>query len=266
MLALAVLGSSMSLAGNALAATEIKIGGTGSALGTMRLLGDAFTKQHADIKVIVLPSLGTSGAIKAVPKGQLDIGLSARPLTEDEVKLGVVSAEYARTPQVFAVATKLAVKSLALAQMADVYSGKTVNWPGGTQIRPVLRQAGDDTTRYLKLMSKEMEAGLTIAEQREGLAFATTDQETADKVEGIPGAIGVMTLSLILSEGRDLRALTMDGADPTVANAITGKYPHVKPCYLVTKLEPSADVKLFKSFMESPAGRQVLMRTGHWIP
>jgi len=266
MLAFAILSSSMSLAGNALAAAEIRIGGTGGALGTMRLLGDAFSKQHADIKVIVLPSLGTSGAIKAVPKGQLDVGLSSRPLTEDEVKLGVRSAEYARTPLVFAVATKTAVKSLTLAQMADIYSGKTVNWPGGAQIRPVLRQAGDDTTRQLKLMSREMDAALTIAEQREGMPFATTDQEAADKAEGIPGAIGVMTLSLILSEGRDLRALTLDGADPTVANGSTGKYPHAKRCFLVTKLEPSPEVRLFKSFMESSAGREVLIRTGHWIP
>jgi phosphate transport system substrate-binding protein len=266
MLALAILSSSMSLAGNALAATELRIGGTGSALGTMRLLGDAFTKQHADIKVIVLPSLGTSGAVKAVPKGQLDVGLSARPLTEDEAKLGAMSAEYARTPLVFAVATKLKVKSLTLAQMADIYSGKTVDWPEGALTRPVLRQAGDDTTRQVKLMSKEMDAGMTIAEQRQGLPFATTDQETADKTESIPGAIGVMTLSLILSEGRDLRALTLDGADPTAANGITGKYPHVKRCFLITKLEPSAEVKLFKAFMESPAGREVLVRTGHWIP
>lgn len=266
LLACAILSSSLSLAGNALASAEIKIGGTGNALGTMRLLGEAFSKQHPEIKVIVLTSLGTSGAIKAVPKGQLDVGVSSRSLTEEEGKLGVMSAEYARTPLVFAVASKTAVRSLTLSQLADIYSGKMPNWPGGAQIRPVLRQAGDDTTRQLRLMSSEMDASLTLAEKRDGLPFATTDQEAADKAEGIPGAIAVMTLPLIVSEGRALRALALDGTDPTVVNGITGRYPYAKRCFVITKSDPSPEVKLFRSFMESPAGREVLARTGHWIP
>ncbi|MGJ7542311.1 substrate-binding domain-containing protein [Variovorax sp. LT1R16] len=266
LLAVAILSFSLASVGNAVAAAEIKIGGTGSALGAMRMVGEAFNKQHPDIRVVVLPSLGTSGAIKAVPKGQLDVGLSARPLSDDETKQGAVSVEYARTPLVFAVSPKSPIKALTLAQMADIYSGRMPEWTGGAKTRPILRQAGDDTTRQLRSMSKEMDAGLAIAEQRPGLPFATTDQEAADHAESIPGAIGVMTLSLILSEGRDLRALTLDGVDATVANATSGKYPHVKRCFVITGREPSVEARLFLSFLESSAGREVLMRTGHWVP
>lgn len=265
-LALAIFSFSLAFAGNVFAAGEVRIGGTGSALGAMRMVGDAFNKQHPEIKVVVLSSLGTSGAIKAVPKGQLDMGLSARPLSEEEGKLGALSVEYARTPLVFAVAPKSPIKALTLAQMADIYSGKTSEWAGGATIRPILRQAGDDTTRQLRAMSRDMDAGLTVAEQRPGLPFATTDQETADQAESIPGAIGVMTLSLILSEDRELRAVTIDGVDASVANARTGKYPHVKRCFVITRRDPSAETRLFMSFLESSAGREVLMRTGHWIP
>ena len=253
-------------AGEATAAEEIKIGGTGNALGTMKLLGAAFGKRNPDMRVTVLPSVGTSGAVKAVPKGALDIGLTSRHLTEEERKLGMISVEYARTPLVFAVSTKTRVRVLTLDQIADIYSGKTANWPDGSLIRPVLRQAGDDTTRQIKDLSPALDKALSAAEQRPGMPFATTDQEAADKTERIPGALGVMALALINSEHRPLRALTLDGVEPTVGNAASGKYPHAKQLFLITRSDPPAAVKRFVAFMRSPAGREILIRAGNWIP
>jgi phosphate transport system substrate-binding protein len=266
LLAFAIASTAMLFAGEAAAGEEIKIGGTGSALGTMRLLGDAFGKQNPDMKVTVLPSLGTSGGIKAVPKGALDIGLSSRPLTEEERKLGAIAVEYARTPLVFAVSTKTQARALTLDQIVDIYSGKMVNWPDGGQIRPVLRQVGDDTTLQIKHMSPALDKALSAAEQRPGMPFATTDQEAADKTESIPGALGATTLSLINSEHRQLRALTLNGVEPTVSNAASGKYPHVKRLFLITRSDQSAAVKRFIAFMQSPAGREILIHSGNWIP
>ncbi len=54
-------------------ATTLKIGGTGAALGTMRILADAFTRKNPDISVEVPGSLDSSGGIKAVIAGALDV-------------------------------------------------------------------------------------------------------------------------------------------------------------------------------------------------
>jgi phosphate transport system substrate-binding protein len=247
-------------------AAEIKIGGTGNALGAMRLMGVAFEKQNPDVKVVVLPSLGTSGAIKAVPKGAIDIGLASRPLTDEEAKAGAVSVEYARSPLVFAVSVKTKANGLTLEQVADIYTGKLPTWPDGMQVRPILRQVGDDNTRQVRQMSPALERALSVAEQRPGMPFATNDQETADKLESIPGALGVTTLCLIMSEGRGLRPLAIDGVEPTAANGASGKYPHVKQLYYIARTEPSAEAKRFIAFIRSPAGREVLTRSGHWVP
>lgn len=264
---LAALAAGVALAGSGAAwAGEIKIGGTGNALGAMRLMGVAFEKQNPDVKVVVLPSLGTSGAIKAVPKGAIDIGLASRRLTDEEAKAGAVSVEYARSPLVFAVSAKTKATGLTLDQVADVYTGKLPAWPDGTQIRPILRQAGDDNTKQVRQMSPALDRALSVAEQRPGMPFATNDQETADKLESIPGALGVTTLCLILSEGRGLRPLAIDGVEPTAANGASGKYPHVKQLYYVAKTEPSADAKRFIAFIHSTSGREVLARSGHWVP
>ncbi len=265
-LALVLASTILLFAGTVAAADAIKIGGTGSALGTLRLLGDEFQKRNPDLQVTVLPSMGSSGAIRALSDGALDIGSSARPLTEAETKLGSIGFEYARSPLVFAVSTKSRVTAITLDELADIYSGKLQKFPDGTPSRPVLRPAGEDIVKQIKRMSPALEAGLAAAEKRPGLPFATTDQETADKIESIPGSLGAVTLSLIKSENRPLRALTLNGAEPTVANAVSGKYPHSKAFYFVTRAEPSAGVKRFLAFMQSPAGREVFARSGNWVP
>ncbi|MBX7244700.1 MAG: substrate-binding domain-containing protein [Candidatus Sumerlaeaceae bacterium] len=247
-------------------AEEIKIGGTGNALGTMRLLGIAFNREHPDIQVRVLNSIGSSGAIKAVPKGAIDIGLSSRPFSDEEGAAGVAVNEYARTLTVLAVAAKSQVKTISREQIADIYSGNYHLWPDGTPIRPVLRKQGDDNTRQLRALSPAIEQALEKANNRQGLPFAVTDQEAAEKIESIPGAIGVTTLALILSEGRALHPLTLDGIEPNVEKGISGSYPIIKHFFMLTQPQPSAAVQEFMVFLHSPVGRDILIQNGHWLP
>jgi phosphate transport system substrate-binding protein len=246
-------------------ADEIKIGGTGNALGTARMLGEAFSKKYPSTKVMVLSSLGSSGAIKAVPKAAIDIGLTSRALTDDETA-GALATEYARAPTVLAVSTKSKVTAISREQIADIYTGKLVNWPDGTPVRPVLRQPGDDNTKQIKSLSPAIEQALNVAEQRPGLAFAVTDQEAADKIENIPGAIGVTTVALILSEGRRLRPLKLDGVEPTTKAASSGSYPIIKRFFFITQPVPSPAVQQFIAFVKSPDGNRILTQTGHWTP
>lgn len=269
--ALSSLGLGLVLAaGNALSSAtadeQIRIGGTGNALGTMHLLGAAFTRHNPAIKVLVLDSIGSSGAIKAVPKGAIDIGVTSRALSDEEIASGIVASEYARSPTVFAVSSRATVTAITRAQLVDIYRGKLTHWPDGTPIRPVLRQPGDDNTKQVKALSPAIEQAVNAAEKLPGFAFAVTDTEAADKTEQIPGALGVAALALIVSEARSLRALTLDGVEPTPENAAAGHYPIAKRFFLVTRPSPSAAVSEFTAFVRSPEGRRILTRTGHWLP
>jgi phosphate transport system substrate-binding protein len=247
-------------------AEEIKIGGTGNALGTMRVMGEAFKVKYPDIKVTVLSSIGTSGAIKGVPRGNVDVGVSSRPLTEEESNTGLVATEYARTLTVFTVSSKSRVAAVTYADVAKIYNGTLAKWPDGSPIRPVLRQPGDDNTKQIKSLSPEIETALLAAEKREGLAFAVIDQEAADKIESIPGAIGVSTLALMKSEGRALRPLSLNGIEPTEKNGRSGAYPLIKHFYFITKKDPDPSVQKFVAFANSPAGQAVLAKNGQWRP
>ena len=131
-------------------------------------------------------SIGTSGAIKGVPRGAVDIGVASRSLTDEELTTGMVAVEYSRSLTVLAVASKLKVTAITREQLADFYTGKLAKWPDGTPVRPVLRQPGDDNTKQIKSLSPDIEKALLAAERREGLAFAVIDQEAADKSRTFP--------------------------------------------------------------------------------
>ncbi|MBI5196547.1 MAG: substrate-binding domain-containing protein [Nitrospirae bacterium] len=138
----------------------IKIGGTGSALGPMNEMAHAFQKKHPDVNIIIVPSLGSGGGIKAVTEGAIDIGLSGRPLKTDEAKEGITAFECARTPFVFVTAHKTKGINFTLQDFAKIYAGEIKNWPDGTPIHVVLRPEGDMDSILLKGMSPEMDKTL----------------------------------------------------------------------------------------------------------
>ena len=253
------------LMAGAAAAEEIKIGGSGAGLGTMQLLANAFAKQSPDSQATLVPSLGSSGSIKALAAGAIDLAVTSRPMKADERALGVTEIEYGRTPFVFVVSATSKVTAISAQQVAEIYAGRMVSWPDGSPIRIVLRPAGDIDTDILRSMSPEIGRALSAAQQRRGIAVSMTDQDAADDIQRMPGTIGVSSLSLVISEKRPLRALKLDGVEPTPGNIASGAYGHYKQLFLVTGAKPPAAAQRFIAFIRSPAGRKVLAQTGHWI-
>ncbi|KAF0219759.1 MAG: phosphate transport system substrate-binding [Geobacteraceae bacterium] len=242
----------------------IKIGGVGSALGAMKLIAAAFEKSHPGIKVQVLPSLGSSGGIKAVLQGALDIGLSGRLLKDDEKGEGAVAIEFARTPFIFITTKDIQKAGLTTQELEKIYGGQIQKWPDGTRIRLVLRPEGDSDTNILKGLSPGMSQAVKSALARKGMAFAVTDQENVKKMEKMPGAFGLSTLTQIITENAPFKILSFNGVKPNVKALADGSYPLFKPLFLVTvpaKTPPTA--RQFIAFVQSPAGRKILANSGN---
>ena len=256
----------MFFTGNASAAEEIKIGGTGAALGSMQILAAEFSATNPDIRVTNVPSLGSGGSIKAVLAGAIGLAVTSRPMKENERKLGAVETEYARTPFVFAVSTKSKVTSITSGELADIYAGKSVTWADGSPVRILLRSASDIDTEIVRNISPAIGLALAAAETRPGVQFSVNDQDAANDLERIPGAIGPSSLALIVSEKRTLRALKLDGREPTPMSAASGAYPYYKRLFLVTGAKPSVAVERFIAYVHSPAARKILTGNGQWIP
>lgn len=246
-------------------AEEIRIGGTGGALATMQLLGEAYARTRPGIQIIIVPALGSGGGIKAALAGAIQIAVSARPLTDAEIKAGAVAVEYGRTPFVFATANTNRSPGLTQQALVDIYAGRTERWPDGTRIRLVLRPAGDSDSDMINSMSAAMRDALAAAGKRKGMALAVTDQDAADSLEKIPGALGTSTLAQILAEQRKLKALRLDNVEPNAQSIANGSYPYYKQLFMVTTPKTSPVARQFIAFVQSPAGHEILTRTGHWV-
>lgn len=247
--------------GTAVAGT-IRISGTGGAIGTMRILGQAFQKVSPDTRVVVTPSIGTAGAIKAVIEGGLDVGLSSRPANSGECDRGCMSKVYAKTPFVFGVNQGVTATGLTLSEVADIYAGKRDRWENGSRIRPVLRPPGESDLGRLKAMSPGMKAAVESAMRRPGMIVAMTDQDTADVIEKTPGAFGGVTLALVISENRAIRVLKLNGIAPTAQALADGSYPYAKTFHMITKRDSPPRVRQFVDFVLSPAGTAILSKNG----
>lgn len=109
---------------------NIRIGGTGAALATLQILGDAFKKTRAPVTIVIVPSLGSGGGIKAVLAGAIDLAaVIGRPLKEAERGQGAIATGYARTPFVFATAAATKVLAITLRELPNIYSGDKVTGP-----------------------------------------------------------------------------------------------------------------------------------------
>ena len=247
------------------AAKEIRIGGTGTALATMKLLGEQFRKKHPEVTITVLPSLGSSGGVKALLGGDLDIAISYRKPSADEQKKGLAAIEYAKTPFVFLTHKTNKQSNITLQEVADIYNGKTITWPDDTPVRLILRPAGEASTKILQSISEDMNRAVQNSFKRSGLNTAITDQENADLLERLPGSFGAGSLCQIISEKRTLNILSLNGVRPSVRTLANGTYPYFKDLYIVTGPKSSPLVRLFIAFVFSPSGQSILSNTGHLV-
>lgn len=250
--------------GDLAAAAEptLKIGGTGSALGGAQLLLDDLTKRRPEVTGIVLPSVGTSGAIKAVAAGALDIGLTSRPLKAAEHEMGLVARPYGTTAVVFAVRRDNPRNTIRSTEIVDIYEGRITAWGDGTPIRFILRPPSDTDTEILMRFLPRLASSWKEAADKKIVPVAYTDQEAAEMVETIPGAIGPNSLSLIMAERRSIRPLALDGVVATVETIRDGTYDLTKTFHFVTRPAAEPAARAFMEFAASPEGRAILEGVG----
>lgn len=243
---------------------ELVIGGTGSALGALQRLAEAFVLQQPSVKATVLPSLGSGGGLKALQAGALHVAVSSRPPKPAELAAGSSVVELGRTPFVVAVSADNPTTSVSRDQLAALLAGHTVAWADGSMARPVLRPPDDADSVALRALGPAVATALDAAHKRPGVPVALTDQDCADRIAQTPGAFGPTTLALLLGERRPLKALALDGQLPGVKALVEKRYAHARTLWLVSGPQPLPATAGFLAFVRSPAGRAMLAELGIW--
>lgn len=258
-----VLAAAPLLARQAAAGTQLRIGGTGMALATMREIGTAFTATNPEVAVTVLPSLGTGGGLNAVAAGAIELALSARALNDAERAKGLHAVAYARTPIAFAVHPDAGIREITLAQVMQIFSGQLLSWPNGKTIRLIRREPSDADWSMLRALSPDMTDAIRIALERPGLLTVSTDQENADALERLPGAFGAISLGQINAESRDVVPLSLDGELPTAQNLAANRYRLSRTLYIVWRDQSGVAAAALVAFLATAQAKDILVRLGH---
>jgi phosphate transport system substrate-binding protein len=244
------------------ATVTVTVGGTGSAMQALRLLSSRFQAEHPGVTVEIPASLGSSGGIRAVGAGAIDLSISARPLTDAERAAGLVAEPWGRTPLMVVVPPTVSERQITFDGLADILAGRRTLWANGEPIVPVLRPPLDADTLLLSAASPVLAAALDEARRRPGMLEAMTDQDAAATLTSVPGALGLLTLLQKTSEGLSLVPMRLEGQNPDVDAVIAGRYPLVRSYWIVHRPALGAEAKALLDYLEGPAARGMVRGLG----
>jgi phosphate transport system substrate-binding protein len=247
---------------HALAGDAIRINGSGSGLEMMKPLIEGYGKASRGVSFIMEKPLGSSGAIKALLAGAIDIVVTSKPLKTEEIAQGGRLRYFGKTPLAIVTGKNVPLKTISSKELEDIYAGKTKKWPNGETIRIILRPNEDIDTYILKGLSPGMAEAVTKAQRRQGMIIAVTDPESNDMVLKTVSGIGASGLTGVIVGKLPLNVLALDGVKPSRKTLADGTYPLAKNINFVTagKL-PLAAAKFF-DFIYSQQGRAIAEKAG----
>ncbi|MBL8673238.1 MAG: substrate-binding domain-containing protein [Alphaproteobacteria bacterium] len=240
---------------------EATIGGTGGALGLARALGADFSAASPADNLKVLPSLGSTGAMRALLDGAIDLGLSARPLEPAEAARGAREVACVRTPLAF-VSSLESARAIEVARLPALFADPRPTWPDGSPLRIILRTRLDADTNYLISVVPGLSAAVEAARRRPESPSAATDQDNMELAAMVPGSLTQATLVQLVTEGIKLRVLAVNGIMPSVETLESGRYPLVRRLCIIAGQSVSGVAQRFVSHVLSQRGASILRESG----
>jgi len=250
------------------AAEAAKLSGTVTLAGSTSMqklceaMIESFEESYPDITVTA-EYTGSGAGLESLVGGKTDIGNASRALKDGEKDSGAVENIVAIDGIAVITHTSNTVSNLTSQQLTDIYTGKITNWVdlGGADEAIVVlgREAGSGTRGAFEEL-------LDVADQ---CAYAQELDSTGGvlaKVASTPGSIGYVSLDVV--DGT-VKALSLDGVEPTEENIVAGSYKLSRPFVMATlgTIDEQNDlVKTWFGFVQSDAGQAVIKAMGLILP
>ncbi len=248
-----VAGSQEALSG------RLRIAGSTALQPLVNAAATLFESQHPQVRIQV-DGGGSRAGLAAVTSRQADIGDSdiyADPAIYPDPNL--TDHIVCVIPFAMVVNPDVTVTSLTRQQIIDIFStGRISNWSqvGGPDlpIVPVVRPQTSgtrDTFRKYILGGRDEKGKLLQTDS------SVTVRET---VAHTPGAIGYLALSVLTPA---VRVLAIEGAKPTLADIVAGRYSFWSYEHMYTLGDDSPLLSAFLDFMLSPPVQQKAQAMGY---
>jgi phosphate transport system substrate-binding protein len=251
------------MAGSA-SAESLRTGGPGAVTKILQRIGAAFAEREPGTTLVVMPNLGSAGAIAGVSDGLLDFAVSGRPLKPEEAK-SLTAIVLASTP--FGLASSNPDPgNIKSADIAAFYRNSASVWPDGTPVRVVLRPKSEVDAALLVDTFPNMAAAIDQLRERKELPVVATDQDNVLLAERLPGSLAAVTLTQVLTENAHLHFVAIDGVEPTLENFERGAYPYRKDFRFIFPHGTKPVVERFIAFLRSAEGERLLREAGNLAP
>lgn len=221
-------------------------------------LSESFMEKYPKVTVTA-EFVGSGAGVEAVSNGSADIGNASRNLTDEEKAEGVVENVVAIDGIAVVVNPSTSVEDLTKDQLTGIYDGSIVNWSDvGGDSAPIVvvgRESGSGTrSAFEELLGIEDQAKYANELDSTGAVMA--------KVASTPGAIGYVSLDVL---DDTVKALKLEGAEPTEENIKAGSYFLSRPFVMATRGEISEQNDLVKAlfdFVYSQEGSELVKSVG----
>ncbi len=242
------------------AGQKIVVAGTGDSQELLRSLARALEKKLNGGEIEIPESVGSSGGIKSLSAGRVDLARTARPLKPNEARLGLKSVLFARSPVVFVTHPSVTdVDNLDSREIVDIYAGQTIDWHevGGPKHRiyAIMRESDDSSLSVIN----RFVAGFKDIEEYHAKTFYSTPATVKALVDH-RYTLGYTSLSSV--KNTPLSILRLDNIAPTAANVNNHSYPLVVPFSIVYLDTPSGLSGAFIDFLFSREGREIIRDFG----
>ena len=221
-------------------------------------LSESFMEKYPKVTVTA-EFVGSGAGVEAVNNGSADIGNSSRNLKDEEKANGVAENIVAIDGIAVVVDPSNTVEDLTKQQLSDLYEGKVTNWKdvGGSDAPVVVvgRESGSGTrSAFEELLGLEDLCKYSNELDSTGAVMA--------KVASTPGSIGYVSLDVL---DDTVKALKLEGAEPTEENIKAGSYFLRRPFVMATKGDISQQNDLVKALFDyiySEEGTEIVKSVG----
>jgi phosphate binding protein len=200
---------------------------------------------------ITVDSIGTgAGFERFCVAGETDISNASRAIKDSEVEqcraIGREPLEFRIATDALAVvvsATNDFVTELTIEQIARIYNGEFTTWDQVDPSFPAetiqVYSPGSDSGTFDYFVEAVMDdfGGEEALLAREGAQYSEDDNVLVQGVEGSPYAIAYFGYAYYIEEADRLKAILVEGVEPTQENVDNGTYPLARPLFIYSTAE-----------------------------
>jgi phosphate transport system substrate-binding protein len=230
---------------------HLRVAGSTSMQPLVEELAQAYSERHKHVTIAV-EGRGSLLGIELVRQGEVDIGMASWKELDDT---SLWSTPIALDGIAIVVHPQNRVEGLTLLQLKSIFFGRVWDWRDvrgqAREIVPVSREDGSGTRGAFDELVMQGKRVTPTA------VVMPSSQAVVEYVAEHPEAIAYVSMGH-LSQG--VKVLKIEEVTPSPQSVRQGEYHLLRPLFLITREEPTGEVKSFVDFILSPTGQSIVGR------